>query len=136
MVRLRAATVLLVSLATLQCGDGGVATRGEPGTMVLSLATPHGDDGAVVFTLRGTGMTGLKAASRDYVLFSRASGPDELSVVVVGDIAPGPLARVDVPDIGGVDGYSATIHQAAARDHVLRGNLDAYRLTVSPTLNP
>jgi hypothetical protein len=134
MNRTQAMLTALAAAATLRCSDGGTAppSSDTPGTAVLSLGTAHADDGAVVLTLRGTGVSSIQAVSSAHVVVSRPAGPDETRVIVVGDLVAGPLLRVHVPAVNRLSAYSASIDQAATRDDVLRESVAGYTLTFGP----
>jgi hypothetical protein len=134
MKALRVTAGLLLALgATLRCGDGGTDpdTGDRAGTAVVSLATPHTDDGAVVVTLRGVGMSNVQATSTDYVVFARSSGANELRVIVVGDLAAGPLFRLNVAAVNRLDAYTTAVDQVATRGDALRTSLAGMELTVA-----
>lgn len=119
-----AALALLVA-----CGDGDDISGPVPGTLVVSLATPHADDGAMLVRLTGPEITNVTAADANLYLYAVGTGP--LTVVLVGDLAAGDLLELRVPDVGDVGAYSATVLEVAARSNDLRASLGGYALTVS-----
>lgn len=132
--QIAAATVALVVSAA--CGGDDDRTPMEvvavPGTLVLSLTTPNSDDGAVMFSISGEGITGLTRESPSHVVYFRSAGTVSGNAVVAGDITAGALARFNVPDVAAVSSYSATITEVAARDNTLRGSVTGYSLSISP----
>ena len=118
-LRRGAAPAALVACATLglSCGgDGGPSAPPEPGPVTVSLTTPRTDDGALVLSLAGPGLTAgaVSSASPSYVVHARASS-GEVRVFVMGDITSGPLLRVTVPDPRAAASFQVTILDAADR---------------------
>jgi hypothetical protein len=127
----RALGLALALGATLACGEN----RTEPGlpeTAVISWNTPAGDDGALLLTLRGPGLSAAVPTVTSYQVFSQATGPDELRIIVVGKLAPGPLVTVGVGSGTPLSAYSATLEQVAARNDTLRATLSGYVVTITP----
>ena len=98
--------------------------------MNLNLATPNSDDGGVLFTLSGGPVDSVVATSGQ-VYFAKVD-PTSFRVIIAGTLAAGTIARVYVPDIRRVGGYSATVTQAAARGSYLQRDPAGYSLTLSP----
>ncbi len=130
-----AATVALA--VSVACGDGDGVTDVPvpavpvPGTLVLSLTSPNSDDGAILLSISGGGITAPTVASTSHVLFSRLTGTTSINAVVVGNITAGPLLRFDVPDVGGASAYTGTITEVADRANALRTTLTGYSLEIS-----
>ncbi len=136
-----AITAAAVALAVgLACGgDGGGGGNGGttgptvpvPGTLVVSLTTPNSDDGAILFSISGGGISAPTAVASSDLLFFRATGTSSLNAVVVGNIAAGPVLRFGVPDVGQVSSYTASITEVADRNNALRTSLSGYVLSIS-----
>ncbi len=126
-----AATVALV--VSVACGDGdGVTAVPMSGTLVLSLTSPNSDDGAILLSISGGGISAPTVVSTSHVLFFRATGTTSINAVVVGNITAGPLLRFDVPDVSGASAYTGTITEAANRANALRTTLTGYSLEITP----
>ena len=134
--RIPVAIGLCVLLSTsVSCGDDDKGSTGPPdpvpGTLTLSLATPYGDDGAVLLRLEGPDMTQVGLAAPGlYLRFLEDQGG--VTAVFVGDVSAGDMLTFDVPDVNRVDSYGATMLQAADRSNAVRGSLAEYTLTVAP----
>ncbi len=112
-------------------GPGGGGGGGNAGTATVSLSSPNADDGAVLVTLNGSGLTNVRPPNSSYQVFWRLASANVLKVAVVGDLADGPLFTVDVPDVSNLAGYAGTVDQAASRTDALRGSLSGYSISVS-----
>lgn len=112
------------------CG-GDSATTPTPGTLSLRLSTPNGNDGAMVVVVSGGAITAVNAAAGLEVVPQVDGAGTHL--LVVGDIAAGVIATIDVPDISRASAYAVTIEQVA--DRLTFALLDAapYRITITPT---
>ncbi len=124
------AAALAALTLSVACGDGGV-TEPLPGTLVLSLTTPNSDDGAILLSISGGGISAPTVVSTSHVLFFRSTGTTSINAVVVGTITAGLLLRFDVPDVGGASAYTGTITEAADRANALRTTLTGYSLEIS-----
>ncbi len=127
---------ILIPMAALfalgtACSDGGVAPPAAPTALRVDLKTPHADDGALVITLRGPGMSNLAPASSGYLVYTRVTSPQETRVIVVGDLKAGALLTLDIASGHPLADYSASIQQAAARTDVLREDLRGYEVSVT-----
>jgi hypothetical protein len=134
--RIPVAIVLCALLSTsVSCGDDDNGSTGPPdpvpGTLTLSLETPHGDDGAVLLRLDGADISQVELAAPGlYLRF--LEDQTGVTAVFVGDIVSGDLLTFDVPDVNSVASYAGTILEAADRSNALRGSLAEYTLTVAP----
>jgi hypothetical protein len=122
-----AACVTVASL--LGCGDAP-AEPPQPGTVAVILTTPNADDGAILFSIAGGTVQGPAATSPSHRVFSRATGATSTTVVVVGNLAAGPVLLFDVRDVRTVDDFTSTVLEVAARDNSLRASLAGYSLEV------
>jgi len=124
---------LAAAAAALSC-DHSPQTVTQPATnstsLVVSLVTPHTDDGALIITLAGPDVESV--VSSRYVVYARAAGPGRTSVAVVGDLTAGPLLTVHLtaPHDAGV--YAGRVDEVAQRTDVLRDTLSGYRVTFAP----
>lgn len=119
---------LAALIGGLACGsDSG--TNPGPGTATVSLTTPNADDGAVLVTLTGPGVSNPQPGSSAYRLYFRVVSADELRVMVVGDLSAGVLLTLGVGAVTSIGQYSGTFVEVASRTDVLRATLTGYSLT-------
>jgi hypothetical protein len=109
--------------------DAGLAPEATAGTMIVSLATPNLDDGAIMFTVSGGAIDSPALLDLGHVLYVM-EGTNTISAIIAGDIAAGELLEFDVPDVDAT--YTATITQVADRMNDLRDPLTGYALAVEP----
>jgi hypothetical protein len=126
------AAVGVIVAGALACGDetdiGGPSSNEGPVT--VSLATPNLSDGAVLISITGPGLLEARPANSTYRVYWRLASASEMRVLVLGNIAEGPLCTVRVPDARSASGYSGSILQVADRANELRTSTDDYSLTV------
>ena len=120
--------ILLVGAA---CASDSTGTGSGAGTLILRLATPHDDDGAVLFEVSGPPIDTLVSVNASLRLFTRRADGSTIVGAVVGVVAEGAVITLRVPDIGAAARYTARIREVADRDNVLRASLAGYALTVS-----
>ena len=120
--------ILLLAIAVALACDKTPEEPATPGTAVVSFATPNEDDGGLLLTLRGPGLTAVRSSSSEYVVYWRLVGPEEARVMVLGDILPGPLFTVELAAANRLDEYAASIDQVATRNDALRGGASGYEL--------
>jgi len=97
----------------------------------VTLATPNSDDGAVVLTLKGPGLTTMQTSSSSNLFYSRAVSDSEARVILVGNLAAGPVFTFKVADGKQLSAYSATVGQVAKRDDAVRENVTGYTLSIA-----
>lgn len=115
---------LLGLLATCDTGP-------REGDIVLTLASPNVEDGAVAFVLTAVEpevVLGLAAECAGCQVFTQRLSDAAVRGIVTGPVLPGPLVRVTVSNRKDADLYSATVLQVASRAFVVR-NPTAYTLT-------
>lgn len=123
------ALVALLSLWTA-CSDEPTSTS-HAGALFLRLATPHADDGAVIFVISGPAIDSVTVDKSSLRLFTRRSD-GTLAGIVVGAVDAGPILRLHVPDVGAAASYRAQVIEVADRQDALRGSLVEYAMTVTP----
>ncbi|PYO95491.1 MAG: hypothetical protein DMD62_01185 [Gemmatimonadetes bacterium] len=106
------------------------ATQSATITLVVSLVTPHADDGALILTITGPDLESV--VTTPYVAYARATGSGTLRITVVGDLVAGPVVtlRLSVPHDAAA--YAGTVEQVAQRTDTLRDALTGYGLTIAP----
>lgn len=125
----RAVLAALVAGA-VACGDG--IAPPQTSTLIASLATPAGKEGAVLLDITGPAIANVQAATSSYRVFWRLNSSTEAHVIVAGDLVPGPLFTLDGSAAGNqVSAYAVEILQVADRTDSLRTDLSGYRVTLS-----
>lgn len=127
---MNAPRILAIGLPLLlaACGNEqtGPTRQSGPGTATVALVTPNTDDGAVLITLTGPGLSNAQPASSAYLLYSRAVNADELRAIVVGDLGATVLFTVHVDDVSRIAEYTGTLVDVASRSYVERGSMAGY----------
>jgi hypothetical protein len=98
---------------------------------VVSLATPSGNDGALLVTLSGPDLAMIQPADSHYVLYSRMASGQEARVIVIGDLKPGPLLTLKFSAPQQLSAYSGVIQQVATRGDSILDGTSGYELSVS-----
>ncbi|GBD32820.1 MAG: hypothetical protein KatS3mg081_2793 [Gemmatimonadales bacterium] len=104
----------------------------EVGELTVDLVTPNSDDGAAVLSVSSASskeLLGIAAACDGCRIFFEQVSQSEIRAIVTGPLAPGPLVRVTVSDVGSRSAYSAQLEQVASRSFQLRP-LSGYALSV------
>ena len=124
---------MVTLLVTMACGPDAPSALPEPGALVVSLATPHADDGAVVFSLRGEEMGSPVALNPDQQVFVLSQDTERglLRIAVIGARLSGPLVAFDVPDVRRVKAYAATVVEVADQANLVRDGLEGYQARVA-----
>ena len=111
-------------------GCSGQPSAPVAATLQVSLSTPFNDDGALLFTLTGGRVDSVDAPG--YTLYTSRTDPATLQVILTGNLSPGIVAHVHIPDERGASQYSATISQVAARETYIERDPASYRLELKP----
>ncbi|HVQ47184.1 MAG TPA: hypothetical protein VMS62_10165 [Gemmatimonadales bacterium] len=123
---LRGWLVVVVGALGMLNGCSGQPSAPVAATLQVSLSTPFNDDGAVLFTVTGGRVDSVDAAG--YTLYTSRTDPATLQVILTGNLSPGIVAHVHIPDERGASQYSATISQVAARETYIERDPASYRL--------
>ena len=102
-----------------------------PGSGIVSLVTPNADDGALVLTLHGPGISDLATASSGYLFYSRLASDSVARIIVVGDVSAGPIFTFKPSASSQVSAYRVTIDQVASRADAVRASMTNYSLTIT-----
>lgn len=121
--------VVVVGALGMLNGCSGQPSAPVAATLQVSLSTPFNDDGAVLFTVTGGRVDSVDAAG--YTLYTSRTDPATLQVILTGDLSPGIVAHVHIPDERGASQYSATISQVAARETYIERDPASYRLELT-----
>ena len=122
----RGLTIAVLALAAA-CGDA--ATGVKAGNVTVSLVTPNADDGAVLVAVFGPAPAAIQAASAAYRVYSFTASPNEVRVLVAGDLSAGALLTLSVDDPGRIAEYHGTVVEVASRTDEIRPSLLEYELT-------
>lgn len=128
-----AAAVVAGTALIPACGDMVEApVPPVPGTLQVTLASPAAEDGAIMLTLTGADITDIRVIDPTLQIFTREASSTATTVVIVGDLVPGPLFEFSVADVGKLDEYGAVITQVATRENRLRAlPLQGYELSIA-----
>jgi hypothetical protein len=99
--------------------------------LVVRLATPHGDDGAMTFEVNGGPIDSATALNGSLRLFTRRAAGSTVVGAVVGTLANGAVVTLHVPNVGAAASYTAIVLEVADREDALRASLAGYALTVT-----
>ena len=99
---------------------------------IITLVTPHTNDGAVLVTLTGPDVATIQRADSQYVLYSRPASAQETRVIVVGNLAAGALFKINLSAPHLLSAYAGTIQQVATRADSIVASTNGYQLTLSP----
>ena len=100
----------------------------EGAILQVRLASPNGDDGALLLTVAGGRVDSVEASG--YATFSHRSDPTTIRIIVAGSVASGTIARLWVPDERQIGRYSVTLDQAAARGSYAQRDPASYLVTL------
>lgn len=101
-----------------------------PGWLPVTLTSPNADDGGIAFLVTGTSLDSVRTT---YPYFgSRADGGTSVRVVVAGNLTPGPVAEIKVPDVKKAGNYSATVREVSVRVTHAQRAITGYSLTIAP----
>ena len=130
---------IFVIAAALSAGaactdDPNTPTGGgaRPGVVILHLATPNADDGAVLFEVSGAPIDSAVAIDASLRLFTRRVGDSTVIGALAGAVATGAVVRLYVADIVAAAGATVRVLEVADRQDALRSSLTGYALAVIP----
>ena len=131
MIRTRWILALVAALfVSVSCSDQPTSAGSEPGTLVIRLTTPHGDDGALTFQVNGPSLESA-SVNGSLQLFTLRVNDSTLVGAVIGTLANGAIITLHVPDESVAAAYTATLREVADREDALRASLAGYALTVT-----
>ncbi len=132
-------SILKLALAALACGTAACtdSTTGPavPATAVVSLVTPSSNDGALLITLSGPGLSDIQPANSFVRIYWRLVTETEARVVVVGNLTAGPVFTVRLSDAR-PERYTASLGEVADRTNAMREALAGYTLTLAVAPQP
>jgi len=114
------------------CSSGGNDPSAPvPGTLTLTMATVNTGDGALQVQVTGAPIDTIEAAA-GYVGYSLRTAATGFRIIVAGNIVPGPVATIHVPDIHQAAKYVATVQKGADKNTYATRSGGSYQLTVAP----
>ena len=132
--------VIALLLAAAACSDSDpVQPPPEPpipGLIVVTLTTPAQDDGAALFTITGPGLSSVQTANANYNLAWRLASSSEIRILVVGDIASGPVVTMQVGDVRRIGEYTGVTIEVADRTGQLRSSVSDRIISFSTGSTP
>jgi len=129
-VRRRRLALLVPALAVLlTCTDTVEPPVAGWADILMTSPTPTPSDGGILFTLGGARIDSIRTGFPR--LFTERGQDGSWHVIVAGDLAPGVIAQVWVPDTRNVDGYRGTVEQVTARETHIQRTATRYTITVT-----
>ena len=104
----------------------------KAGFLIVRLASPTSDDGAIVFEIRGPAAGTALASDTAMWIVGESVDSTTRRIVLAGDLETGPLVTFAVPDVSTAPLYSAIVLEVANRDNAVRSSIGAYKLTIAP----
>jgi hypothetical protein len=121
----------LTAAASTPACDKTPAAPAVAGPAVVSLTSPNDDDGGLLITLKGPGVSAVQSASSDYLVYWRLAAENEIRILVLGELGPGPLVTAQLDAVNRLSDYSASIEQVATRGDALRAGIEGYELRLA-----
>ncbi len=125
---MKRALIVLLALAGACSSDSGTAPHA--GALTLRLAAGGSSDGAMVLTVSGGPVTSVDAPS-GFQIASNADGRGT-HIMVIGNLAAGAIATINVPDLARASAYVATIEQVSDRGTFALIDAARYQVTIGP----
>jgi len=105
---------LLTCIVSLVLGAGCSNSTGPvAGILNVSLSSPHPDDGAVLLSISGGRVDSVESIG--YQIYSARPAPETLKLIITGNLAGGPIARIHISDLRQASRYDVSLDQVAAR---------------------
>ena len=108
---LAALALLVPGITSCGGGDGGEPDP-TPGTLDVVLVSAPVSPGAIMFTVSGGQITGV---SSTHTMYQTATATNSRKVMLTGNILPGTVVQIQVPDIDEADNYDVQVLQVASR---------------------
>jgi hypothetical protein len=99
--------------------------------LVVRLTSPAGDDGALLFELKGPGLGAVTPADSDWWFSSEMMSDSVLRVAIVGIVSNSSLVSVKLTGNRLASEYQATILDLTDHAGQLRDNLAAYSIQIT-----
>ena len=108
----------------------GEYTGPVSGLLNLSLTSPQGTQGAVLFTVTGGPVEAVEAVGHE--LYSARIDANTLRVIVVGQLGSGTVAQIRIPDGRQASLYMATVSQVALQSAYAPRDPAGYTIVLAP----
>jgi hypothetical protein len=95
----------------------------------VTLDAAAGNAGAILLSV--TGAVDSVAAVSPYSSFATASAQGA-NIVVTGDVTPGELVRLWVPDLSAAASYHVTVHEVALKATFILEPVQGYPVAIQP----
>lgn len=102
----------------------------EAGWLTVGLTSPNDDDGGIIFTVWGMPIDSVESLVDGFFSGSEADGV--WTMLVTGELAAGPIARVHVPDLDASSAVEWEVQQAAAFQTYEQRDVTDYVLSFVP----
>jgi len=114
------------------CSSGGNDSSAPvPGTLTLTMSTANSGDGALQIQVGGAPIDTIEAQA-GYAGYSYRTAANGFRIIVAGNIVPGPVATIHVPDIHKAASYLATVQKGTdGTTYAIRSG-SSYQITVAP----
>jgi hypothetical protein len=126
---LRIVATISIAAIALTCKDSTSSSGPETGWLAVTMATPNGDDGGLMFIVTGGAIDSVRSTYPN--VLSRSESASSMRVVVAGNLAAGKIAEIWVPDVQRLAQYSVTPVEAAARGTFTQRPIAGYTLTLA-----
>jgi hypothetical protein len=114
------------------CTSGGNdSSTPVPGTLTLTMSTGNTGDGALQIEVAGAPIDTIEARA-GYAGYSYRTAANGFRIIVAGDIVPGPVATIHVPDIHKAASYLATVQKGTDGSTYAIRSGGGYLITVAP----
>lgn len=120
-----------VALVTACSSGGNDSSAPVPGMLTLTMSTGNTGDGALQIQVSGGTIDTIEAPA-GYVGYSYRTAPDGVRMIVAGNIVPGPVATIHVPDIHKASSYVATVQKGTDMNTYAIRSGGSYQITVAP----
>ncbi len=124
---MRALRLVLVSAVIAMTTTCGSTTEPVSGWADVRLTTQNTGDGGIIFTVGGAQVDSVRSSFPN--LYTRQVSETSWQVLVAGNLTSGVIARIWVPDVNKLEGYTATPVEVAGQDFAQRA-VAGYALTI------
>ena len=132
-------SVMIVASMLTGCRDDetgvlGVSDISSPGWLDVRLTGATGNSEALLFEVLGGPVDSVASAS--HRVFTNSQAPDQLKVLLVGNLHNNVVAKVWVPNPSEVSRYQIVLEQAAAGQDFQQQSVSSYSLQLEAPARP
>jgi hypothetical protein len=113
------------------CSSSNQPVVPVPGSLTLTMATGNAGDGALQIQVTGAAVDTIEAHA-GYVGYAYRTAPNAMRIIVAGNIVPGPVATIHVPDIKQASSYVATVQMGTDKSSYSLRSGGGYQITIAP----